>query len=175
MSKKEKLDRVKLIVNSGAGKVRENPACLEDVTRCLMGLGLKVDVALGHPKRNLTPIARSAVKKGYPIVIAMGGDGTIGAVIEGLVGSKVHLGIIPAGTANDIAASLGIPMDLKESCHVIADAQARPMDLGILTTSERKKFPPEELHSGSRKENVRSAVDHLCRPALYSTAVFRSF
>jgi diacylglycerol kinase (ATP) len=106
-----------------------------------MGLGLKVDVALGHPKRNLTPIARSAVKKGYPIVIAMGGDGTIGAVIEGLVGSKAHLGIIPAGTANDIAASLGIPMDLKESCKVIANAQARPMDLGILTTSERKKFP----------------------------------
>jgi YegS/Rv2252/BmrU family lipid kinase len=141
MSKKKKLDRVKLIVNSGAGKVRENPACLEEVTRCLMDLGLRVDVALAHPKRNAIPIVKRAVKKGYSTVIAMGGDGTIGAVIEGLVGSKVHLGIIPAGTANDIAASLGIPMDLKEACKVIANAQARPMDLGMLTTSERKDFP----------------------------------
>jgi diacylglycerol kinase (ATP) len=141
MPKKDKLDRVKLIANPGAGKLREQPARLEEVTRCLLGLGLKVDVAVAQPKRNAIPIARKAVQEGYPIVMAMGGDGTIGAVIEGLAGSPTHLGIIPAGTANDIAASLGIPMDLKEACRLIAMEEARPMDLGILTTDERKKFP----------------------------------
>src|SRR5512143_1804586 len=121
MSKKNKLDRVKLIANPGAGKLREDPARLEEVTSCLLELGLKVDAAVAHPKRNLIPIARRAVEDGYPVVIAMGGDGTIGAVIEGIAGSDVKLGILPAGTANDIAASLGIPEDLKQACQLIAE------------------------------------------------------
>ncbi len=141
MSKKKMLDRVKLIANPGAGKLRESPARLEEVTRCLMDLGLQVDVAVAKPKREAIPIARKAVKDGYPIVIAMGGDGTIGAVIEGIAHSDVHLGILPAGTANDIAASLGIPEDLKEACALIASDHTRALDLGLLTTSERKNFP----------------------------------
>jgi diacylglycerol kinase (ATP) len=141
MSKKDKPTRAKLIANPGAGKLNEDPARLEEVTRCLMGLGLKVDVAVAHPKRKAIPIARKAVKDGYPIVIAMGGDGTIGSVVEGLAGSDVHLGILAAGTANDIARSLGIPDDLQEACALIATDHTRALDLGLLSTKDRKKFP----------------------------------
>ena len=49
-----------------------------------MDQGLKVDVALAKPKKEAIPIAKRAVKDGYDIVIAMGGDGTIGAVIRGM-------------------------------------------------------------------------------------------
>jgi len=140
MSKKNKPIRVKLIANPGAGKPLEAASRLEQVTRYLMDDGLKVDVDLAHPKKEAIPIARKAVKDGYDVVIAMGGDGTLGAVIRGIAGSKVKLGIIPAGTENDIAASLGVPEDLKEACALIASGHTRKLDLGQVSTKKRKKF-----------------------------------
>ena len=105
-----------------------------------MDHGLKVDVALAKPKREAIPITKRAVKDGYDVIVAMGGDGTIGAVIRGIAGSKTSLGIIPAGTENDIARSLGIPEDLKEACKIIASGNIRKLDLGQISTKKRKKF-----------------------------------
>ncbi len=139
MSKKNKQVCVKLIANPGARKLITATARIEQVMGYLSDLGLKVDLALAHPKKEAIPIARKAVKNGYDVVIAMGGDGTLGAVISGIAGSKVKLGIIAAGTSNDIAASLGIPEDLQEACALIASGHTRKLDLGQLTTRKRKK------------------------------------
>src|ERR1041384_3061323 len=140
MSKEEKPRWAKLIANPAAGDMNTATAKLEQVTRYLLDYGIHVDVALAQPTRESIPIAKKAIKKGYPIVIAMGGDGTIGAVIRAIAKSKVHLGIIPAGTENDIARSLGIPEDLKEACALIASDQTRLLDLGQISTKKRKKF-----------------------------------
>ena len=140
MSKKNKALRAKLIANPGAGDPAQAPRRLAQVTSYLLEYGVEVDVALAHPKKEAMPIARRAVKDGYDIVIAMGGDGTLGTVIRGIAGSKVRLGIIAAGTENDIARSLGIPDDLKEACALIASGQTRTLDLGQITTAKRKKF-----------------------------------
>jgi len=140
MSKKKSPIRVKLIANPGAGTVTDKAARIEQVMSYLSEAGLKVDLALAHPKGEAIPIARKAVKNGYDVVIAMGGDGTLGAVITGIAGSKAHLGIIAAGTENDIAASLGIPEDLKEACDLIAAGHTRKLDLGQISTKKTKKF-----------------------------------
>src|SRR6266487_2432534 len=132
--------RIKLIANTGSGDTLEATTRIEQVTRCLLDLGLNVDVALFHPAREAVPIAKKAVKKGYSTVIAMGGDGTISAVIRGIAGSDVHLGIISSGTENDIALSLGIPKDLKEACMLIASNHTRDLDLAQISTKEKKKF-----------------------------------
>src|SRR6266496_6101134 len=139
MSSGDQASRVKLIANPGSGDPVEAATRLEQVTCCLLDLGVNVDVALAQPAREAVSISKKAVKKGYPIVIAMGGDGTISAVVRGIVGSDVHLGIIPAGTENDIAASLGIPEDLKEACMLIASDQTRDLDLAQISTKEKKK------------------------------------
>ncbi len=140
MAKKNKSIRVKLIANPGAGDVLTAASRLEEVTRYLMDDGFKVDVALAHPKANATTIARKAVKDGYDMVISMGGDGTLGAVISGIACSKVRLGIIAGGTENDIAGSLGIPDDLKEACALIASGHTRKLDIGQISTRKTKKF-----------------------------------
>jgi diacylglycerol kinase (ATP) len=140
MAKKNKPIRAKLIANPGAGNVLEAASKIEQVKRYLLDSGLKVDLALVKPKKEAIPIARKAIKNGYNVVIAMGGDGTLGAVIRGIAGSKVKLGIIAAGTENDIAASLGIPEDLKEACALIASGHTRKLDLGQVSTKKRKKF-----------------------------------
>ena len=138
MSKNDKPVRVKLIANPGAGNVLKAASRFEQVTSYLEEAGLKVDVAFASPKKEAIPIAQRAVKDGYDVIIAMGGDGTIGAVIRGIAGSKARLGIIPAGTENDIARSLGIPEDLKEACAIIASGHTRKVDLGCITTKDEK-------------------------------------
>jgi diacylglycerol kinase (ATP) len=140
MPKKNKIIWAKLIANPGAGNVLEAASKIEQAMRYLMDAGLNVDVALAKPKKEAIPIARKAIKDGYDLVIAMGGDGTLGAVIRGIAGSKVRLGIIAAGTENDIARSLGIPEDLKEACALIASGHTRKLDLGQVSTRKKKKF-----------------------------------
>ena len=147
MSKKNKSLRVKLIANPNAGEGDASAAAdnLKSVIGFLKKYGLKVDVALTSPKEVATPVARRAGKNGYKVIIAMGGDGTIEAVMRGMIGSKARLGIIPAGTQNNIAKSLGIPSDLEEACALIASDNTLKLDVGQVKTRKGKKFDFFEL------------------------------
>jgi diacylglycerol kinase (ATP) len=140
MSKNNKSIHVKLIINPGAGNHADAENNLTLVTGYLEKNGLKVDVAFAKPKEKAAKIAQDAVKDKYKIVIAMGGDGTIEAVMRGMVGSKTRLGIIATGTENNIAKSLGIPMDLEEACALIASDNTLMLDMGQVTTKKGKKF-----------------------------------
>ena len=138
MSKKDKPVRVKLIANPFAGDTLEAASKIEQVMHHLLEHGLQVDLALVKPKDEAIPIVKKAIKEGFDVVVSMGGDGTIGAVIRGINGSKkVSLGIIASGTENDIAKSLGIPEDLKEACDLIASGHTRKLDLGRISTKKK--------------------------------------
>lgn len=139
MSKKGKSLRVMLIANPGSGKMTGNE-WLELVTRCLQEQGAKLDVALAKPNEVAVPIARKAARDGYDVVVAMGGDDTIWAVMRGLAGSNVRMGIIPAGTENNVAHSFGIPEDPQGACEVIRAGKVRKVDLGEVKVKGRKKL-----------------------------------
>src|SRR5512143_4165765 len=145
MSHKDKKVYAKLIANPGSGNASGRGQLLEQVTRSLKDQGVKVDVAVAKPHEAALPIARRAVKEGYQIIIAMGGDGTVEAIIRGIAGSKARLGIIPAGTANDLAKSLGIPEDPLQACALIADGHFRKLDLDQVRVGQGKKMPFFEL------------------------------
>jgi YegS/Rv2252/BmrU family lipid kinase len=140
MSKKDKVVQAKLIANPGAGKPEETPKQLELAARYLQGHGIEVNVALAKPKEEATPLAKQAVKEGYDMVIAMGGDGTLEAVLRGMVGRKTPMGIIPTGTQNNIAKSLGIPTDMEEACALIASRHVRKLDVGQVKVKNGKKL-----------------------------------
>ena len=139
MSKKSNSICVKLIANPGAGKTSETANNLKLVTGYLEKKGLKADIALAKSKEKITQFTQRAVKKGYKILIAMGGAGTVKAVMRGVVGSKVRLGILPIGIENNIAMSLGIPKNLEEACAVIASDNTQKLDLDQVKTSGSKK------------------------------------
>lgn len=140
MSKKKKFNRAKLIANPGSGEESDRGKLLEEVTRRLDDLGIKVDVAVAKPKEKTTPIARRAVKDGYKLIIAMGGDDTIEAIIRGMGKSKTRLAMIPVGTANNLAKGLGIPEDPMAACDLIASRQTRKLDLGRVKMKNGKKL-----------------------------------
>lgn len=63
-------------------------------------------------------------------VIVAGGDGTLNAAVDGLAAHRLTLGILPLGTANDLARTLSIPLSLDEACDVIVAGHLHSIDLG---------------------------------------------
>jgi diacylglycerol kinase (ATP) len=78
----------------------------------------------------LPPMTQQWRAAGIDLVIAAGGDGTIGAAATHLAYSRLPLGILPLGTSNDFARSLQLPLELGEACQVIAAGQTIHVDLG---------------------------------------------
>ncbi len=80
----------------------------------------------GHAK----DLAHQESAKGIDIIIAMGGDGTINEVVNGMVHSESRLGVIPYGTANVFGLSFDVPNDYLEACKRIIEGQSKVIDLG---------------------------------------------
>ncbi len=74
---------------------------------------------------------RYAKANSYDWIAVAGGDGTVESVAATLVGATLPLGIIPAGTFNNFARSLDLPLDPMEACEVILAGNARPTDVGF--------------------------------------------
>ena len=75
-------------------------------------------------------IAEQAVRQGYDTIVAVGGDGTIREAAGVLAGSGCRLGIIPSGTGNDFARTLGLPHDLDALLDVVSTGNVMAADLG---------------------------------------------
>src|SRR5687768_6536783 len=78
-------------------------------------------------------LARRAAAAGETLVVAAGGDGTVSEVVNGLCavpGSRTRLGILPLGTGNDLAFTLGLPEALHEACARLVAGEPRPLDVG---------------------------------------------
>ncbi|WP_312758124.1 lipid kinase [Pantoea brenneri] len=80
--------------------------------------------------RRSYPELISAYADRVDAVIVGGGDGTLNAAAPGLMQTGLPLGILPLGTANDFARTLGIGAGLEQAVKIIADGQLRPVDLG---------------------------------------------
>ena len=76
-------------------------------------------------------VAKRAVEAGFSMVIAGGGDGTVGAVAKGLVGTECPLGILPMGTYNNFARSLRLPRELHAACQLLGRGRVRRVDVGV--------------------------------------------
>lgn len=92
--------------------------------------GIEVDPRVTWEAGDATRFAQEAARDGATAVVAVGGDGTVNEVVNGLVGTGVPLGVIPTGTANDFARQMGIPTNLDQAMDVILRQPAREMDVG---------------------------------------------
>jgi diacylglycerol kinase (ATP) len=74
--------------------------------------------------------ASAAVAEGTDVVVAAGGDGTVGAIAEVLLGTDTALAILPLGSVMNIARSLGLPRDVHDAAGIVADGEIHAMDVG---------------------------------------------
>lgn len=115
-----------LLVNRNSRKGKEK---LEEAIDLLRESGLEWIEATPKNPGMIADLIRQHQKK-VDCVIIGGGDGTLNAAIPGLVDTQLPLGILPLGTANDLARTLGIPNALAEACRVITEAKMARIDLG---------------------------------------------
>ncbi|CAN5690641.1 diacylglycerol kinase family lipid kinase [soil metagenome] len=94
------------------------------------GRDMPFDIAQTECAGHATELARTAVERGYARVAVCGGDGTLAEAATGLAGTTTPLGLIPLGTANQVAQNLGIPLDLDDAVHVIAVGHTTTIDVG---------------------------------------------
>ncbi len=94
-----------------------------------------VEAVLTESQNHATEISREARDGGYDLVVAFGGDGTLNEVANGLAGTDVPVSVLPGGSTNVVARSLGIPNDVVDATeHLLGIAdqfEPRPIDLGI--------------------------------------------
>jgi YegS/Rv2252/BmrU family lipid kinase len=95
-----------------------------------LDVSLGVTYALRDPAR-LAETVREVIEHGYEFLILGGGDGSVSSVVDFLAGRDVVLGLLPLGTANDFARTLGIPEDIEGACQAIAQGKIVDVDLGL--------------------------------------------
>jgi YegS/Rv2252/BmrU family lipid kinase len=108
----------------------ENELVLSQILERLEKYGITAAAACTTAPGDATRLARECAESGYELVVAVGGDGTINEVVNGLAGSETALGVIPAGTVNVFSLLMKLPSDLDGACRVLAEREIRRVDLG---------------------------------------------
>lgn len=117
-----------VLANAGSGKKAAHR--IDELVAPLRDAGLVPEVRLIRSGSALPAEARRAVEDGFATVIAAGGDGTICAVADAVAGSGIALGILPLGTFNFFARSLGLPQDAGEAAKALVGAVEREVSAG---------------------------------------------
>lgn len=124
-----RLRRPRVILNPTAGRVRRYPCVVDDLLR-LPGAELRRTRRPGHA----TLLAREAAREGCSPVVVAGGDGTVHEVVNGLLPESggvppAPLALVPLGTGNDLARSLGVPMEPHDALRVLGAGRVRRVDV----------------------------------------------
>ncbi|MFI7442594.1 diacylglycerol/lipid kinase family protein [Nonomuraea indica] len=132
-----------LLVNPAARGGR-SLRLLEPVARRLRAGGAEVSVIAGRDAADALERACAAVAERPDALVAFGGDGLVHLAVQAVAGTDVPLGIIPAGTGNDIAAALGLPRgDLMAAARTVLRMRSRPVDAAAVSAGG-----VEELFAG---------------------------
>ncbi|MGZ2410858.1 YegS/Rv2252/BmrU family lipid kinase [Sphingomonas sp. F9_3S_D5_B_2] len=121
--------RAILIVNTAS---RSGADAFEQAREKLVAAGVELIQArpVSEPEK-LSEEVRSAIERA-PMVIMGGGDGTLSKAIDHFLGKETIFALLPLGTANSFARTLGIPLDLDGAVEVIATGEARRIDLAVI-------------------------------------------
>jgi undecaprenyl-diphosphatase len=121
----------------------------------LTGVGIRVVAELRvRDLARLDDVIRE-LAPARPMVIAAGGDGTVGSVADKLAGTDLVLGVLPLGTSNDFARSLGIPINLDGAASLLRSGKVAAVDLGRVTPAGGR--PVHFVHAATVGLNVNFA------------------
>jgi diacylglycerol kinase (ATP) len=128
---------VAVIANPTAGHGRAGRQ-IGRVDAELGALGIEHHVRVSESAGDLEHLARRSAEEGVDIVAVLGGDGSVGAAANGLVGSRTALCVLPAGTGDDFARSIG-PAKLEAAVRLLAAPVIRAVDLVKVTAGAQER------------------------------------
>jgi len=133
--------RYKIILNPQSGKGATGKR-IPEIQQALNELGLNYCLTLTERPWHAAELAREAIVDGYDVIVAVGGDGTVNEIVNGIlscqdkdIGDAV-LGVLPVGRGNDFCFASGIPLDFKAACQNLATARVRTLDAGRISSEQ---------------------------------------
>ena len=128
------MSTIRFVVNPAAGKGK-GALAREAIERAMAPTGLRFDVVVTAGPGDAARLAGLAADEGATTVVAVGGDGTVHEVANGLLaaGRPAALGIVPAGSGNDFARALRLPTDVAAACALLVEGKTRWIDVGQVT------------------------------------------
>ena len=125
--------RIRVLWNPNSGRkagIPTNSVSKEDLQDLMVRFGLGDELIATESEEEAIASARDAVANRYDVVVAAGGDGTIGLVATELLGTDTALGILPLGSIMNIPRMLDVPRDLDGAAGVLRDGHVRRIDVG---------------------------------------------
>jgi len=159
LATKKRRMRAKLIFNPSAGAIRGSPTEIEDVIHEMQAWKLVPEAFLVEAGCDLPGAVRDALAQGIRMFVVCGGDGTISAVARLLAGTRATLGLIPIGTQNNTAFSLGIPSDVPAAIAILRTGRRIKVDVGMATYGR----------SSSKDDDITTPFLEVCTVGLVST------
>lgn len=132
------MHRYKIILNPQSRKGATGKE-IPEIQQALNEAGLDYTLSLTERPWHAAELAQEAILEGYDVVVAVGGDGTVNEVVNGILQSQEDhvgnavLGVLPVGRGNDFCFATGIPLDFKAACQTLAKARVRVLDAGRIS------------------------------------------
>jgi diacylglycerol kinase (ATP) len=123
------LKSYKLIVNPIAGGGRAK-ALIPKVENIFRQAGAEFEIYTTKGPEDAIEAAAVAAREGFEIIVAVGGDGTLNEVLNGIVGTEAVLAALHGGKGNDFATSVHMPRDVDSACRALLRAEIKAIDLG---------------------------------------------
>jgi YegS/Rv2252/BmrU family lipid kinase len=126
------MQKILFVVNPASG-IRFGKQKIVPLIQAIMKpAGLEYDIAFTAGRGDGTRLSRQAVTNGIQMIVAVGGDGTVNEVGQGLLGSDAVLGVIPAGSGNGFARNFNIPLSPQEALQHLLKPCIIAIDAGII-------------------------------------------
>ncbi len=121
--------RYKFIVNpvSGGGRTK---TLVPRIVENFNAAGAAFELYTTTGRGDAVTAAHSAAAVGFDAVVAVGGDGTVNEVVNGIAGSGAALGVVHGGKGNDFATAVNMPRDIDAACAALLQGKTKEIDLG---------------------------------------------
>jgi len=173
-----------IIFNPTAGSVADASRILAELKRLRPSA-----VSITNKSGDAEKWSRQAARAGRPYIVAAGGDGTLNEVVNGVARTrhKPRIGILPLGTGNDFARTLGLPFSIEENTDILRAGKTRAIDIvsvqsdraryfvnvsaGGFSGIVRNKITPEIKRSWGPLAYIRGAAAALPKLHAYKTRI----
>jgi diacylglycerol kinase (ATP) len=125
--------KFRFIVNPASGKLRKDTTLDARIQSLSVKLGLCHEIVYTQAPKHATELASEAAKSSIDVVVAVGGDGTMNEVAQGLLHTESVMGLIPCGSGNGLGRHLGISGSFDRAMHILKEGRVRLIDTGSVS------------------------------------------